>query len=149
MYKHILLPHDGSELSSAALKQAILFAKFVGARLTVLHVVQPFHLNVRTWATPEAMMDKIETDHDTETLEKARKMLATLQAEAKAQGIDAASVAVLGEYPYRSIIEQAEKSGCDVIMMASHGRHGLEGLLLGSETVKVLTHSKTPVLVVR
>jgi nucleotide-binding universal stress UspA family protein len=149
MYKHILLPHDGSELSSAALEQAVLFAKSIGARLTVLHVVQPFHLNVRTWATPDAMMDKIETDHDADALEEARKMLATLQEKAKAKGIDAAGIAILGEYPYRSIIEQADKLGCDVLMMASHGRRGLEGLLLGSETVKVLTHSKIPVLVVR
>ena len=149
MYRHVLLPHDGSELSDAALKQAILFAKAMGAKLTMMHVVQPFHLNVRTWATPEAMMDKIEQDHDAETLATARKVLADLEGQAKAQGINTVSVAVLGEYPYRSIIDQAAASGCDVIVMASHGRSGLEGLLLGSETVKVLTHSKVPVLVVR
>lgn len=149
MYKHVLLPHDGSDLSNAAFKHGTLLAKSMGAKLTVVHVVQPFHLNVRTWATPEAVMDKIEHDHDAETLAEARKVLATLQAEAKAQGVDAAGMAVLGEYPYRSIIDQASASGCDVIVMASHGRSGLEGLLLGSETVKVLTHSKIPVLVVR
>ena len=149
MYKHVLLPHDGSELSSAALKQAILFAKFMGAKLTMMHVVAPFHLKVRTWATPEAMMGKIEEDHDADAVAEARKVLASLQGEAKAQGIDAASVVVLGEHPYRSIIDQAGASGCDVIVMASHGRSGLEGFLLGSETVKVLTHSKIPVLVVR
>jgi nucleotide-binding universal stress UspA family protein len=149
MYRHVLLPHDGSELSNAALKQAIGFAKTMGAQLTMLHVVQPFHLNVRTWATPEAMIDKIKQDHDAETVAKAREVLAKLEAEAKAQGINATSTVVFGEYPYRSIIDQAQASGCDVIVMASHGRSGLEGLLLGSETVKVLTHSKIPVLVVR
>jgi nucleotide-binding universal stress UspA family protein len=149
MYKNILLPHDGSDLSSAALKQAVLFARSLGAKLTVMHVVQPFHLNVRTWATPQDMMGKIEKDHDVEALEDARKMLALVQNEAKAQGIECGSVAILGNYPYQSIIDHATKSGCDVIMMASHGRRGLEGLLLGSETVKVLTHSKIPVLVVR
>jgi nucleotide-binding universal stress UspA family protein len=149
MYSHVLLPHDGSELSNAALNQAIRFAKAMGARLTMLHVVQPFHLNVRTWATPEAMMDKIEQDHDAEAIAAARNVLAKLEAEAKAQGVEAASVAVLGEYPYRSIIDQAAASACDVIVMASHGRSGLEGFLLGSETVKVLTHSRIPVLVVR
>jgi nucleotide-binding universal stress UspA family protein len=149
MYRHVLLPHDGSELSDAALKQAILFAKAMGAKLTMMHVVQPFHLNVRTWATPEAMMDKIEQDHDAETVTKARKVLADREGQAKAQGINTASLVVLGEYPYRSIIDQAADAGCDVIVMASHGRSGLEGMLLGSETVKVLTHSKIPVLVVR
>lgn len=149
MYKNILLPHDGSDLSSAALKQAILFAKSLGAKLTVMHVVQPFHLNVRTWATPQDMMGKIEKDHDVGGLEDARKMLALVENEAKAQGIDCGSVAILGEQPFQSIIDQAVTSGCDMIMMASHGRRGLEGLLLGSETVKVLTHSKIPVLVVR
>lgn len=149
VYKNILLPHDGSELSSTALKQAIALTKSMGAKLTVMHVVQPFHLNVRTWATPQDMMGKIESEHDAETLEGARKFLAVLQSEAKAQGIDFRSVAILGEYPYRSIIDEATKAGCDLIMMASHGRRGIEGLLLGSETVKVLTHSKIPVLVVR
>jgi len=76
-------------------------------------------------------------------------MLAAAQAEAKAQGVDCATVAILGDHPYQGIIDQATKSGCDVIMMASHGRRGLEGLLLGSETAKVLTHSRIPVLVVR
>jgi nucleotide-binding universal stress UspA family protein len=149
MYKHFLLPHDGSDLSSAALTQAIRLAKSLGAKLTIMHVVQPFHLHLRTWATPEDLMDKIEKDHDVETLSEARKLLAKLQNEAKMQGLDCEAVAVLGEYPFRSIIDQAGKSGCDVIVMASHGRSGLEGLLLGSETVKVLTHSSIPVLVMR
>jgi len=149
MYKHILLAHDGSELSSAALKQAIQVAKALGAKLTAIHVVQPFHLSFRTLSTPSSVRDKIEGDHDVEALDAARKMLAAAQAEAKAQGVDCATVAILGDHPYQGIIDQATTSGCDVIMMASHGRRGLEGLLLGSETAKVLTHSRIPVLVVR
>jgi nucleotide-binding universal stress UspA family protein len=149
MYKHILLPHDGSDLSANAFRQAITFAKSLGAQLTVMHVVQPFHLHVQAAMAPQRMRDKIEGEHDAETLEAARRMLAGLENDAKAAGVTYHSVALLGEYPYQEIIAQAAKSGCDVIMMASHGRRGLEGLLLGSETVKVLTHSKIPVLVVR
>jgi nucleotide-binding universal stress UspA family protein len=149
MYKHILLAHDGSDLSSAALKQAIQVAKALGAKLTAIHVVQPFHLSFRTLSTPSSVRDKIEGDHDAEALDAARKMLAAAQAEAKAQGVDCATVAILGDHPYQGIIDQATASGCDVIMMASHGRRGFEGLLLGSETAKVLTHSRIPVLVVR
>ena len=149
MYKHILLPHDGSELSANALKQAIDLAKSVGAKLTALHVVQPFHLHIRGTSAPPDMRGKIEHDHDNEALEDARKMLAGVLHQTKAAGVACDSLAVLGEHPYTSIIEQAANSGCDLILMASHGRRGLEGLLLGSETVKVLTHSRIPVLVVR
>jgi nucleotide-binding universal stress UspA family protein len=149
MYKHILLPHDGSDLSTNALKQAITFAKSMSADLTVMHVVQPFHLHVQAALAPQKLRDKIEHEHDAESLEGARKRLADFENEAKASGVACRSVALIGEYPYQDIIAQAAKSGCDVIMMASHGRRGLEGLLLGSETVKVLTHSKIPVLVVR
>lgn len=149
MYKHILLPHDGSELSTSALKQAIALAKSLGADLTVMHVVQPFHLHMRAVSAPQSMRHQIEHEHDAEALEAARKMLADVESDARAAGIACRSVALLGEYPYQDIIAQATKSGCDVIMMASHGRRGIEGLLLGSETVKVLTHSKIPVVVVR
>jgi len=149
MYKHILLPYDYSDCSVNALKQAIAFAKSLGADLTLMHVVHPFHLHVQAGATARVLLDKIENEHDAEAIEGARARLAGVESDVKATGIACRSVTLVGEYPYLDIIAQAETSGCDVIMMGSHGRRGLEGLLLGSETVKVLTHTKIPVLVVR
>ncbi len=76
-------------------------------------------------------------------------MLAELEARAKADGVECDSVVVAADNPYEEIVKNAEAHGCDLIMMASHGRRGLDAVVLGSETTKVLTHTKIPVLVVR
>ena len=149
MYKHIMLPVDGSELSLKAEKQCVAFAKSIGAKVSVIHVVPHFHLHVSAWATPKTMITKIEDEHDEETKKVVQKMLAEVERRVKADGIECDSVLVVGDSPYEAIIENAEKRKCDLIMMASHGRRGVDAVLLGSETVKVLTHAKVPVLVVR
>ena len=149
MYQHILMPYDGSGMSLKALEEATALAKSLGARLTLIYVVSPFHLHIQPWSTPKKVLDKIEDQHVAEAKSSAETMLLEAQARAKAQGVRCESVAVVGEFPYREIIETARKSGCDLIMMASHGRSGLDAILLGSETTKVLTHSSIPVLVVR
>ena len=149
MYKHIMLPVDGSELSLRAEKECMAFAKSIGAKVTVIHVVPHFHLHVSAWAAPKPMITKIEEEHEEETKSIAQKMLAEVERRAKADGIECDSVLVVGDSPYQEIIDNAGKRMCDLIMMASHGRRGMDAVLLGSETVKVLTHAKIPVLVVR
>jgi nucleotide-binding universal stress UspA family protein len=149
MYKHIMLPVDGSDLSLKAEKECIAFAKSIGAKVTVIHVLPHFNLHVSAYSAPKAMITKIEDEHDEETKQVVQTMLAEVEKRIKADGIKCDSLLVVADNPYEAIIEKAGASGCDLIMMASHGRKGVNAVLLGSETVKVLTHTKIPVLVVR
>lgn len=149
MYKHIMLPVDGSDLSLKAEKECIAFAKSIGAKVTAIHVLPHFNLHVAAWANPKSMITKIEDEHDEETKKVVQTMLAEVEKRVKADGIKCDSLLVVADSPYEAIIEKAGTSGCDLIMMASHGRKGVNAVLLGSETVKVLTHTKIPVLVVR
>lgn len=148
-YKHILLAVDGSELSRKAEKECIAFAKSAAAKVTAIHVVSHFHLHVQPWATPKSMHTKIEKEHEAEATEIAQKMVSALVTRAKEEGVECDGLVVVGDHPYEEIINNAGNRKCDLIMMASHGRRGLDAVLLGSETVKVLTHTKIPVLVVR
>jgi nucleotide-binding universal stress UspA family protein len=148
-YKHILLPIDGSEMSRKAEKECVAFAKSGGAKVTALHVVSHFHLHYQPWAAPRAVHTKIESQHEDEAKEAAQKMVDGLVTRAKEKGVQCSGLVVVGDHPYEEIIKSAGAHKCDLIMMASHGRRGLDAVLLGSETSKVLTHSKIPVLVVR
>jgi nucleotide-binding universal stress UspA family protein len=148
-YKHIMLPVDGSEPSRKAEKECIAFAKSIGAKVTAIHVVSHFYLHFQPWATPKSVHTKIEREHEEEAKEIAQKMVSALVTRAKKESVDCDGLVVVGDHPYEEIINNAESRKCDLIMMASHGRRGLDAVLLGSETVKVLTHSKIPVLVVR
>jgi nucleotide-binding universal stress UspA family protein len=112
-------------------------------------VVFHFHLHYQPWATPQSLHTKIEQEHEEEAKETARKMVSQFVKRAKEQGVACEPLIVVGDHPYEEIIKNAEERKCDLIMMASHGRRGLDAVLLGSETVKVLTHTKIPVLVVR
>lgn len=149
MYKHILLPVDGSDLSLKAEKECIAFARSIGAKVTVIHALPHFNLHVSAYSAPKAMITSIEDEHDEETKRVVQKMLTEVEKRIKAAGIGCDSLLVVADSPYEAIIENAGKGGCDLIMMASHGRKGMDAVLLGSETVKVLTHTKIPVLVVR
>jgi nucleotide-binding universal stress UspA family protein len=148
-YKHIMLPVDGSDISRKAEAECIAFAKSGGAKVTVLHVVSRFHLHYQPWAAPRSVHTRIETQHDDEAREVAQKMVNALVTRAKEKGVECDGLVVVGDHPYEEIIKNADARKCDLIMMASHGRRGLDAVLLGSETVKVLTHSRIPVLVVR
>jgi len=148
-YKHIMLPIDGSDPSRKAEKECIAFAKSIGAKVTAIHVVSHFHLHFQPWATPKSVHTKIEKEHEEEAKEIAQKVVSAIVARAKEKGVQCDGLVVVGDHPYEEIISSAENRKCDLIMMASHGRRGLDAVLLGSETVKVLTHSKIPVLVVR
>jgi nucleotide-binding universal stress UspA family protein len=145
MYKNILIPTDGSDLAEKAVKSGIAFAKELNAKITVLTVAAPFHvftLNTRAVEDTPAEYRKRIGEHTTKTLEQAANA-------AKAAGVACDTVQVEYEHPYQAIIDTARSKGCDLIMMASHGRRGVAAVVLGSETVKVLTHSKIPVLVHR
>lgn len=149
MYKHIMLPIDASEPSRKAEKECIAFAKSIKAKVTAIHVVSHYYLHIPPYATPKAVLSKIEREHEEEAKEAAQAMVSALTKRAKADGVECDDLVVVGDNPYEEIINGARDRKCDLIMMASHGRKGLDAVLLGSETVKVLTHSKIPVLVVR
>jgi nucleotide-binding universal stress UspA family protein len=145
MYKHILLPTDGSELSATAVRDGVRFAKEIGARVTALHVTPPFH---STELSPSAYAQHIH-EHDAKAKESAQRALGAVADVARAAGVPCTTEHRVSHSPYEAIIALAAEAGCDLIFMASHGRRGVAALLLGSETNKVLTHCKIPVLVTR
>lgn len=147
MFKHILLPTDGSKLSGRAVKIGIDLAKKSRARVTVIHVVPEFKLMVDEGIT--MLSPALKKRFEDEGRARAQKMLDEIAHQARARGVRCTTLCVASDLPYQQIIAAARKKKCDLILMASHGRRGLSSLLLGSETAKVLLHSKTPVLVVR
>lgn len=148
MFKHLLLPTDGSKFSDRAIQRGLDFAREINARVTAVHVIPEFRMMAdESFVLPTSA--DLKRRYDKEAKTRAEKMLARIGERAEAAGVEYECVAVMGDVAYEQIIETAKKRKCDLIMMASHGRRGLTGLLLGSETAKVLTHSKIPVLVVR
>jgi nucleotide-binding universal stress UspA family protein len=147
MFKNILIPTDGSKLSMNAINSGLSFAKSIDAKVTGCYVVEPFQ--------PYYFGDYIPPDMPTpkeferHAREAGEKYLAQIETAARAAGLKYRGAVVTAETPYAGIISAAKKEKCDLIFMASHGRRGLSGMLLGSETHKVLTHSKIPVLVYR
>jgi len=147
MFKHVLLPTDGSPLSNKAVTRGIEFAKKIKARVTALHVVPEFKLiGDESFAL---LTPALKKRLDDEARVRTKKMLDAIARQARARGVRCATLSVASDLPYQQIIASARKKKCDLIIMASHGRRGLSSLLLGSETAKVLLHSKVPVLVVR
>lgn len=145
MFKHILLPTDGSELSKAAIEKGMQLAKNINAEVTGFHVILPFHVLT---LQPEMLEDTNE-QYERQSEVQARQFLGVVKTAAENWGVKCNTDYVTSPHPYEMIINAAGKKGCDLIVMASHGRRGVQGLLIGSETQKVLTHSKIPVLVVR
>lgn len=149
MFKHVLFATDGSALSNDAAKQAIETAKALGAKLTAMHVAHKFHAAFENEGFRMPKMPELRERYEEEAGAHANKILEDIKKTAAAAGVQCFSAVVFGDVPYLAIIEQAAKSNCDLIVMASHGRRGLQSVLLGSETQQVLTHSKIPVLVLR
>jgi nucleotide-binding universal stress UspA family protein len=145
MYQNILIPTDGSALSASAVRNAVAFAREAGARVVMLSVMQPYHV----FAIDRTHIADIQETYFQEVEQRAARFLSEAAEVAEAAGVPCETVQVQNAHPYEAIIEVAEEKGCDLIAMASHGRRGVSALLLGSETVKVLTHSKLPVLVYR
>lgn len=145
MFKSILLPTDGSQLSERAAETAIEFAKVHGARLTAVTVMQPLPVVPLGDAAvlPDAGL------YDREMRRNLEAGLDKIVAAATAAGVPCDAVLAEANSPYEAIVKTAEEQHCDIILMASHGRKGLNKLFLGSETQKVLAHTKLPVLVLR
>jgi nucleotide-binding universal stress UspA family protein len=145
MFRHILFPTDGSELSERAALKTVQLAKSVSARLTAITVSIPFHVisldPVILTDTPEVYRDNCE--------KRATRYLDVVRRAAESAGVAFEGMHTFHEHPYIAIIDAASQQGCDVICMASHGRKGVIALVLGSETLKVLTHSEIPVVVWR
>ena len=147
MFKHILVPTDGSDLSSDTVKRAVAFAREAGAKITFFFSKPDYPMAfygegaLIDPTTPEKFAEMAET--------QAREILAAAEKQAQAASVVCSSRSDTSDIPYEAIIAAAADCGCDLIFMASHGRRGFSGLLLGSETQKVLTHSKIPVLVYR
>ena len=147
MFKHFLVPTDGSDLSSDTVKRAVTFALECGSKITFFFAKPDYPI---AFYGEGALIDPTTPEKFTEMAEKqAQEILSRATTAADAAGVDNDSVSTISDIPYVSIIEAATNAGCDLIFMASHGRRGFSGLLLGSETQKVLTHSKIPVLVYR
>lgn len=145
MYTHILLPTDGSELSKMALHEGVDLAKALEARVTVITVTPPFHVS----SFSPFMLPDTPEQHRKHMAALATQNLDVAKKIAGVAGISCDVVHVEHDHPYRAIIDTAQDRGCDAILMASHGQRGVSAVVLGSETLKVLTHSIIPVIVYR
>ena len=144
MYSHILIPTDGSPLSQNAIAHGAALAKSINAKVTILNVSTPFH----TFAVEAEMVTDTSETYAKHTANRAAKYLNAAKEAAAAAGVTCDTIHVEHDHPYQAIIDTAAREPCDLIVMASHGRR-VSAIMLGSETVKVLTHGAVPVLVVR
>jgi nucleotide-binding universal stress UspA family protein len=144
MFRHILVPTDGSDLSKKAIVGAIGLARAVGARVTAYACLPQYPYSPFSEVVIEPPVDFQERSE-----REAREHLKEVEDLARGSGVDCTSETSTHPSPYLGIIEAAEQGGCDVIFMASHGRRGLGSILIGSETQRVLTHTKIPVIVYR
>ncbi|SAL23691.1 UspA domain-containing protein [Caballeronia turbans] len=145
MFNHLLVPTDGSALSEAAVRMAVALAKENNARITGLYMVRPLHTTVYSAEMAGANQDELQVADQA----RARLYLDNLRSIAVQAGVECDTETPTGTHPYEAILDTAKTRHCDLIVMASHGHGGIRGLLLGSETQKVLTHSHLPILVVR
>lgn len=145
MFKHLLVAVDGSPLSDTAYRKAIALARPLQAGITAVQVVA--HYDVMRLQT--AMLRETRERYMQEAYRQAEAYLSTIVQEAAAAGVSCDTACVTGDHIFQAIIDAAESRQCDLIVMASHGRRGVQALLIGSETHKVLTHTKIPVLVYR
>ena len=145
MHKHILIPTDGSELSQKAIDYGMALAKSANAKVTVVTVSAPF----RPWAIEPPLTIDILEEYEKQTRQLSAKYLESAKGLAAAAGVTCEVLHIEHDQPYLAIIDTAARRSCDLIVMASHGRRGISAFVLGSETVKVLTHSTIPVLVFR
>ena len=146
MYRNVLIATDGSALAENAVTHGLSLAKAVGAKATALIVEAPFNV----YDVPESKMRQMSeafAQHAEHVKQHAAKVLTRVADAAAAAGVACETVQVEHDHPYQAIIATAKDKGCDVIVMASHGRGGISAILLGSVTNKVLTHTNIPVLV--
>jgi nucleotide-binding universal stress UspA family protein len=147
MYKQILVPTDGSRLSRKAAVHAIALAKAMRARLTGFHASPDFPMPI--FADGVVFEPLAPEQYKAQCAQHAARLLQAIAVKARAERVAFSGVHVFSPTPWEAIIAAAKRYHCDAIVMASHGRRGVSALVLGSETQKVLTHCKLPVLVVR
>jgi nucleotide-binding universal stress UspA family protein len=145
MYKHILIATDGSELALKAVETGLALAKALNAKVSAVTVTEPWV----DFAAPEAVIAFPPEEYQKAAAANASKILSAVTKAAERAGVTCETVHVADRYPADGIIEAAKMRGCDLIVMASHGRKGLARLLLGSQAMQVLTHSPVPVLICR
>jgi nucleotide-binding universal stress UspA family protein len=145
MYQHIIVATDGSDIATEAMKHAVDLAKAIGAKLSAVTVTEPFEMV----AFAEQASVISPTDYRNSTNAYAERVLGAAKSAAQEAGIACQTIHAENRYPYQGIIEAAETNGADLVVIGSHGRSGIEGFLLGSQAVKLLTHCKIPALVVR
>ncbi len=145
MFKHILIPTDGSDLSRKAVLYGVQLAKSAGGRVTAITVMEPYRVAAMEIALAAESID----EHEARVAQQADRALEQVKMAAEAASVPVETMRDTNDQPYRAIIDCALANRCDLIVMASHGRRGVAALLLGSETTKVLTHSTIPVLVYR
>jgi nucleotide-binding universal stress UspA family protein len=146
MFKHILLPTDGSALSDIAVDNGLKFAKETGAKVTGFYVLVERPAESFEDFAPVSVKAPA---HDELSKQEAQKYLAIIANKAKASGVPCATLSMSHTSPHQAIVKAATDNGCDIIVMASHGRKGVTGELVGSETARVITSCKIPVLVYR
>jgi len=144
MFKRILVPTDGSEISQQSVQTAVALAKSVNAELHTVCVKEPFPYGAISEMQPTPPQEFFDAQE-----RMATRHVADVAERCKTAGVPCTALTVEGLHPWEEIIAHAERTGCDLIVMASHGRRGVSALLLGSETQKVLTHTRIPVLIVR
>jgi nucleotide-binding universal stress UspA family protein len=144
LYKHILLPTDGSELSKAAMRHGIALAKTVGAKVSALVVSTPLTSLV---VDPSAVSAALE-QYKALVAARTAKYLDNIKSNAAEEGVACSMLSIEHDKPYEAIVDTAKDNGCDLVVMASHGLRGVSAIL-GSETLKVLTHRSVPILVYR
>jgi nucleotide-binding universal stress UspA family protein len=147
MYKSLLIATDGSKLSDKALTHAIGLAQAVGATLTAFYAAPDYPMPA--YADGVVYEPVSRKEYAKLSAEDAQKILDAAAAKAQAAGVECKTAYAIAAAPWEAILAAAKKHKCDAIVMASHGRRGISAVLLGSETQKVLTHSKLPVIVVR
>ena len=147
MYKHLLVATDGSRLSGKAVTHAIALAQALTAKLTAFYASPEYPLPVLADGMVYDPMSK--QDYAKLANKEADRILSAVQVKAEAGGVACDLLHAFDNAPWQAILAAAKKAKCDAIVMASHGRRGITALLLGSETQKVLTHSKLPVIIVR
>ena len=147
MYKHLFVATDGSKLSAKAVAHAIALAQALGGKLTAFYASPDYPMPV--YAEGVSYMPMTRKEYTALCSKEADKILKPVSLKAEAAGLEFNSVHVIAAAPWEAILATARKNKCDAIVMASHGRRGVSALLLGSETQKVLTHTKLPMIVVR
>jgi len=151
MYKHILIPTDGSKLAEEAVDSGLKFAEVIGARVTGFVALPTYRVGPDHAAETAASVEPVISfqEYEKHSRENAHSILARMENLARSARVEFEFEFALSDHPYAAIVEAANKHGCDLIFMASHGYGGLRLLLHGSQTLGVLTHSRIPTLVYR